>query len=181
MKIYTKTGDKGETSLFGGKRVPKDALRIEAYGSVDELNSVIGLCRASNPAHQIDSILEEIQNDLFTLGADLATPHDAASSKQIKRISSDDAVRLEKHIDAIEPSLEPLKTFILPGGSRSAAMLHFARTVCRRAERLVVQLGREEYLGEQPVIYLNRLSDLLFMMARWANALSHTPEVKWKT
>jgi cob(I)alamin adenosyltransferase len=179
MKIYTKTGDKGETSLFGGKRVPKDTLRIEAYGSVDELNSVIGICRSSNPAHQIDTILEEIQNDLFTLGADLATPHDA-NAKSIKRITNDDALRLEKHIDAIDPTLEPLKTFILPGGSRSAAMLHFARTVCRRAERLVVHLDREEHIGEHPVIYLNRLSDLLFMMARWANALSHTPEVKWK-
>ena len=179
MKIYTKTGDKGETSLFGGKRVPKDALRIEAYGSVDELNSVIGICRASNPAHQIDSVLEEIQNDLFTLGADLATPLDSPN-KQIKRVANDDVMRLERHIDAIDASLEPLQAFILPGGSRSAAMLHFARTVCRRAERLVVQLGREEQLGEQPVIYLNRLSDLLFVMARWANALSHTPEVKWK-
>jgi cob(I)alamin adenosyltransferase len=180
MKIYTKTGDKGETSLFGGKRISKSALRIEAYGSVDELNSVVGICRASNPAHQIDTILEEIQNDLFTLGADLATPFDA-NAKQIKRITGEDSTRLEKHIDAIEPSLEPLKTFILPGGSRSAAMLHFARTVCRRAERLVVHLSEEENIGEQPVIYVNRLSDLLFMMARWANALSHTPEVKWKS
>lgn len=179
MKIYTKTGDAGDTSLFGGKRVPKNALRIEAYGTVDELNSIIGVCRASNPANEIDSILEEIQNDLFTLGADLATPFDSNASK-IKRITSGEITRLEKHIDAIDPQLEPLKVFILPGGSRSAAMLHFARTICRRAERLVVQLSKEEEVGEHPVIYLNRLSDLLFVIARWSNALSHTAEVKWK-
>ena len=179
MKIYTKTGDNGSTGLFGGKRVQKDSLRIEAYGTVDELNSVIGLCRASNPANEIDAILEEIQNHLFTLGADLATPHDAIHTTT-RRINADDIFLLEKHIDIIDPSLEPLKSFILPGGSRSSAMLHFARTVCRRAERLVVQLGKEEQIGELPVIYLNRLSDLLFVVARWSNALSHTPEVKWK-
>ena len=178
MKIYTKTGDKGETSLFGGKRVPKDSLRIEAYGTVDELNSIIGVCRSLTPAKEIDSILEEIQNDLFTLGADLATPQDS-QSKAVKRIQASDTSRLEQHIDAVEPKLEPLKSFILPGGSQLAALLHFARTVCRRAERVVVHLSRTEQIGEQPVIYLNRLSDLLFVLTRLANKLSDTLETKW--
>ncbi|MFI5251074.1 MAG: cob(I)yrinic acid a,c-diamide adenosyltransferase [Bacteroidota bacterium] len=179
MKIYTKTGDKGETSLFGGRRVPKTSLRIEAYGTADELNSVIGLCRASNSANDIDIILEEIQNDLFALGTDLATPLDS-KSKQIKRIAPSDIERLEKHIDDIDPYLELLREFILPGGNRAAATLHLARTVCRRTERLVVQLNKEEKINEYAVVYLNRLSDLLFVLARWSNALSHTPEVKWK-
>lgn len=178
MKIYTKTGDKGETSLFGGKRVQKDSLRIEAYGTVDELNSIIGVCRSLTPPKQIDTILEKIQNDLFTLGADLATPQDS-QSKAIKRTQASDILRLEQHIDAIEPKLEPLKSFILPGGSHLAAMLHYARTVCRRAERAVVQLSRTEQIGDQPIIYLNRLSDLLFVLARWTNVLSDNSEVKW--
>jgi cob(I)alamin adenosyltransferase len=179
MKIYTKTGDGGETSLFGGKRVGKDAGRIDAYGTVDELNSIIGVCRSLNVANELDSILEEIQNDLFTLGADLATPS-ATNSPHIRRLASTDVARLEAHIDRIDGTLAPLKEFILPGGNRTAAFLHFSRTVCRRAERLVVELARSEQIGEFPVVYLNRLSDLLFVLARWSNSLSHTPEVKWK-
>jgi len=177
LKIYTKTGDKGETSLFGGKRVPKDSLRIEAYGTVDELNSVIGVCRSVNTVKEVDSILEEIQNDLFTLGADLATPQ--SSENKIQRIQSSDISRLEHHIDRIELLLEPLRNFILPSGNRAAAMLHLARTVCRRAERLVVKLAHEESINESSIVYLNRLSDLFFVLGRWVNTLSNTPEIKW--
>jgi len=178
MKIYTKTGDAGETSLFGGTRVQKDALRIEAYGTVDELNSLIGVCRSMNTVREIDRILGQIQNDLFTLGADLATPR--KTRRKIRRITSADARRLERHIDVLQPLLAPLKHFILPGGSRSAAMLQFARTVCRRAERLVVHLARTEPTGSQPTIYLNRLSDLLFVLSRRVNGLSNTPETIWR-
>lgn len=175
MKIYTKTGDHGETSLHGGERVPKDDLRIEAYGTVDELNSLLGVCRSMNQSADVDTILEEIQSDLFTLGADLATP-----AGTVRRILEEDAVRLEKHIDMIELRLQPLAAFILPGGNRSAALLHFARTVCRRAERLTVRLTRTEKLGSAPTVYLNRLSDLLFMLARWVNSVSNTPETPWR-
>ncbi len=179
MKIYTKTGDKGDTSLFGGQRVPKDALRIEAYGTVDELNSVLGIVRADNTENEIDSIIGRIQNDLFVLGADLATPR-SQSSKSIKRIDAKDSRHLEKTIDQLEEHLKPLKTFILPGGSTVAARLHFARTVCRRAERSVVRLSRNEDIGDGITIYLNRLSDLLFVLARYANHTTGVPEIKWK-
>ena len=176
MKIYTKTGDRGETSLHGGKRVPKDALRIEAYGTVDELNSLLGLCRSMNSIREVDGILAEIQNDLFTLGADLATP---LNSGTVKRVDEADVARLERHIDTIDPTLPPLTKFILPGGSRSAAAIHFSRTVCRRAERLVARLGREETVGTHALVYLNRLSDLLFVLARRLNALSNIDETPW--
>jgi cob(I)alamin adenosyltransferase len=178
MKIYTKTGDRGKTSLFGGSRVSKDDKRIEAYGTVDELNSIIGVCRSISMVREIDHILHQIQNDLFILGADLATPLTKKSSK-IRRLLPADIKRLEKHIDTIDPLLTPLKKFILPGGNRSASMLHFSRTVCRRAERLVVHLSHAENIGSSPVIYLNRLSDLLFVLARRVNALSNTTETKW--
>jgi cob(I)alamin adenosyltransferase len=178
VKIYTKTGDTGKTSLFGGKRVSKDTLRIEAYGTVDELNSILGVCRSMNTATEVDAVFGEIQNDLFMLGADLATPVDT-KNKNVKRISPPDVARLEQHIDAIQPKLTPLTSFILPGGNRTAAMVHVARTVCRRAERLAVRLKREEPIGEQDVVYLNRLSDLLFVVARWINALGNMPETKW--
>jgi len=179
MKIYTKTGDKGDTSLFGGQRVPKDALRIEAYGTVDELNSVLGIVRADNEEKEIDDILEHVQNELFVLGADLATPR-PSNAKQIRRVEPKDAVRLEKAIDKLEAKLEPLRAFILPGGSPVAARLHFARTVCRRAERAVVRLSRNEDIGEAITIYLNRLSDLLFVLARYANHCAGVSETKWK-
>ena len=178
MKIYTKTGDRGETSLFGGMRIPKDSLRIDAYGTVDELNSLIGLCRSLSITKEVDVILEQVQNDLFTLGADLATPHDAGR-KTFRRIGEAEIRRLEHHIDGIEPTLEPLKSFVLPGGNQASATLHVARTVCRRAERLVVRLGREEQLGDPPRVFLNRLSDLLFVMARWLNLIGKTPETRW--
>ncbi len=178
MKIYTKTGDKGETALFGGERVPKDALRIEAYGSVDELNCMVGVIRSLKPHKSIDVILSKIQNQLFELGADLATPI-AHKSKYITRIKKSQFTMLEKIIDKLEIELEPLKLFILPGGSVVASHLHLARTVCRRAERNVVRLSRNEDIGDAVVIYLNRLSDLLFVMARYANHLDGFGEMKW--
>jgi cob(I)alamin adenosyltransferase len=179
MRIYTKTGDKGDTSLFGGQRVPKDALRIEAYGTVDELNSVLGIVRADNADTEIDEILAGVQEQLFDLGADLATPR-SAEKKAIKRIETRDSQQLERVIDGLEPALKPLRSFILPGGSPVAARLHFARTVCRRAERAVVRLSRNEDIGEAVMSYLNRLSDMLFVLARYANQKSKVPEVKWK-
>jgi cob(I)alamin adenosyltransferase len=179
MKIYTRTGDRGDTSLFGGQRVPKDALRIEAYGTVDELNSVIGIVRADNAGPVLDTTLEQIQNELFVLGADLATPR-SLEKKGVRRIAHTEADRLEQEIDRFEADLKPLKSFILPGGSPVAARIHFARTVCRRAERIVVRLSRNEDIGDDITIYLNRLSDLLFVLARYANHSTRVPEVKWK-
>jgi cob(I)alamin adenosyltransferase len=180
MKIYTKTGDKGDTSLFGGQRVPKDAMRIEVYGTVDELNSVLGIVLAENTNERIADILTSIQNHLFALGADLATPR-SADSKSIKRVEAKDAHSLEKVIDSLESHLKPLRSFVLPGGSPVAARIHFARTVCRRAERAVVRLSRNEDIGESITIYLNRLSDLLFVLARYANHVAGVQEVKWKS
>lgn len=179
MKIYTKTGDKGDTSLFGGQRVPKDALRIEAYGTVDELNSVIGIVRADNSDQEIDGILEQVQNELFELGADLATPR-SVEKRQINRIEMKDVQVLEKILDGLQEHLKSLRSFILPGGSPVAARVHFARTVCRRAERAVVRLSRNEDIGEEVITYLNRLSDLLFVLARYANHKANIAEVKWR-
>ncbi len=180
MKIYTKTGDKGDTGLVGGQRIPKDALRIEAYGSVDELNSVIGIIRSDNANSRIDQILAPVQNQLFELGADLATPR-SREKKSVRRVVHKDVQSLEKSIDSLEAHLKPLKSFILPGGLPVAARLHFARTVCRRAERAVVCLSRNEDIGEIVTTYLNRLSDLLFVLARYANHVANVPEIKWKS
>jgi cob(I)alamin adenosyltransferase len=179
MKIYTKTGDSGDTSLFGGQRVPKDALRIEAYGTVDELNSMLGIVRSDGAPEELDGILEAIQHDLFDLGADLATPR-PASKVSVKRITAKDVQALERFIDGVDPKLKPLRSFILPGGSSIAARLHFARTVCRRAERVCVRLSRNEDIGEDVTVYLNRLSDLLFVLARYANVLAGVSETRWK-
>jgi len=178
MKIYTKTGDRGDTSLFGGQRVPKDALRIEAYGTVDELNSVIGIVLAGSPDPRVAGILTQVQSQLFDLGADLATPRSVVK-KNIRRVEPRDARTLEKQIDRIESHLKPLRSFILPGGSADAARLHFARTVCRRAERAVVRMSRNEDIGPGITIYLNRLSDLLFVLARYANHTAGISEIKW--
>ncbi|MEK7263844.1 MAG: cob(I)yrinic acid a,c-diamide adenosyltransferase [Bacteroidota bacterium] len=177
MKIYTKTGDKGETSLFGGKRISKASLRIDVYGTVDELNSLIGICRSMWPPDELESTLEELQEILFVLGADLATPYE--SSGKVHRISIEDIVLLEKYIDTYDPQLEQLKTFILPGGTGLASHLHLARTVCRRAERLVVELAQRENIGEHILPFINRLSDFLFILARWANKLEGREETKW--
>ena len=178
MKIYTKTGDAGDTSLFGGERVPKSALRIDVYGTVDELNAQLGVIRALKPPAEVDNLLEQIQNQLFVLGADLATPINA-TPKNMTRVQQIDIQILEETIDRLDAQVEPLRSFILPGGSLVSAQLHVARTVCRRAERLVDALGRKEETGKFSLVYLNRLADLLFVMARYANKLSGNEETKW--
>jgi len=178
MKIYTKTGDGGETSLFGGRRVPKDAPRIEAYGSVDEVNVHLGVIRTLHPPAMVDVELERIQEDLFVLGADLATPADQHAGR-IRRIEDKDVRRLESVIDRLDESLQPLKNFILPGGTPVAAQLHVARTVCRRAERRAVELSEMEEVNRHALIYLNRLSDLLFVMARFTNHSAGVAERPW--
>jgi len=178
MKIYTRKGDAGMTSLFGGRRVSKDSLRIEAYGCVDELNAQLGVVRALHPPEALDTLLQKIQNDLFTLGADLATPV-AQRGVKIDRVGPDATQFLEGMIDQWEASLAPLTSFILPGGSQPGASLHVARTVCRRAERAVIRLAKKEKVGLDAVVYLNRLSDLLFVAARWANRTAGVPDVAW--
>jgi cob(I)alamin adenosyltransferase len=178
MKIYTKTGDAGETGLFGGQRVPKDALRIEAYGSVDEVNSVIGIVQSMNPPGKLVPMLSRIQNDLFVVGADLATPV-VKSGMHVDRVEIAQSVVLEQFIDELEEELPPLKWFILPGGTPAAAQLHCARTVCRRAERDVVRLSHIEDIGEAVIVYVNRLSDFLFVAARYANHWAGAEEVPW--
>jgi cob(I)alamin adenosyltransferase len=179
-KIYTKTGDDGTTGLFGGKRVAKDSLRIESYGTVDELNSVIGVARASGTAGKHDEMLATIQEGLFVLGADLATPHGAMKNFALPRVTPSDIECLERAIDALEEDLPALKNFILPGGTAAGAALHLARTVCRRAERAVVMLHHEEpETGLLPMQYLNRLSDLLFVLARAVNHAAGVEEHPW--
>jgi cob(I)alamin adenosyltransferase len=178
MKIYTKTGDLGETSLYGGRRVAKDAVRIEAYGTVDELNAHLGVVRTLPLPPDANALIERLQHELFALGADLATPPDKASAN-VRRISSDDALRLEQDIDRLDAGLPELHSFILPSGSPAGAALHVARTVCRRAERCTVRLVREESLDRAPVIYLNRLADLLFVLARHVNHALGMTETPW--
>jgi cob(I)alamin adenosyltransferase len=178
MKIYTKTGDDGTTSLFSGGRVPKHHLRVESYGTVDELNSVLGLARAHQPSARTDADLARIQHQLFNLGADLATPLDAKSS-HIVRMDAETVAWLESSIDRMTAELPALSYFILPGGSVAGATLHVARTVCRRAERLVTALQEDEDVGEQVLPYLNRLSDYLFTLARWENQQAGQNEEKW--
>lgn len=181
IKIYTKTGDAGDTGLFGGGRVPKDHARVEAYGDVDELNATLGWVRAAEPMPRIDEIIAPVQRDLFSLGALLATPDRGRMHAQLAKARIDDArVReLEHAIDECEAELDPLRSFILPGGTQKAAALHVARTVCRRAERRVVTLCRSEEIPELVIRYLNRLSDLLFMLARVANRRAGAGEVSW--
>ncbi len=179
MKIYTKTGDDGTTGLFGGGRVAKSSLRVEAYGTVDEVNSVIGVARASGLAAEIDAVLARVQVDLFTVGAELACVPGKEDKLKMDLVSGADAERLERAIDEGEKHLEPLKTFILPGGTAQAAALHHARTVCRRAERAVLAL-EDARARKEVVVYLNRLSDLLFVLARWANRLATVKDVPWE-
>ncbi len=169
MKIYTKTGDKGDTGLFGGGRVPKDHARVAAYGDVDELNSAIGVARATTPT------------DLFSLGGHLATPDPSKVKKALEKaeLSADRVALFERTIDEADGELPPLKAFILPAGTSKAAALHLARTICRRAERAVVGLARDEEVPELFVVYLNRLSDLLFALARLANHRQGTSDVTW--
>jgi len=180
MKIYTKTGDDGTTGLFSGERVSKGSARIEAYGTIDELNSALGVVRSLNNNKDIDQILGRLQNDLFILGTDLATPigKDKAQSI-IPRIEQKHIEQLETTIDTIEAELSPLKNFLFPGGSVVASHIHLARAICRRAERRTVKLSQRENIGKFVVVYLNRLSDLLFLLARLANKIENVEEVKW--
>jgi cob(I)alamin adenosyltransferase len=180
-KIYTKTGDKGDTGLFGGGRVPKNHPRVAAYGDVDELNAFIGMARAVEMMPRIDEVLVPIQRDLFAIGALLATPDLEKMKKQLEKASIDDKriTDLEHAIDDGDRELEPLKSFIVPGGTPKAAALHVARTVCRRAERSVIALDPSEHIPSIVVVYLNRLSDLLFTLARVANKRAGAGEVTW--
>ena len=179
MKVYTRRGDKGETDLAGGGRVSKDALRVEAYGAVDELNAALGLVVVDASTELLPG-LERIQRHLFEIGAVLATSPESRSSVLASAgVSDDDVDSLEQAIDDAEKDLPALQNFILPGGCRVAAALHLARTVCRRAERRVVALDREETINGPTLRYLNRLSDLLFTWARWENVRSGTGDVEW--
>lgn len=183
MKIYTKTGDQGKTSLFGGKRVSKDSPRVEAYGAVDELNAILGVVMT----HVDDDILYErlltLQNELFVIGADLATPDEedggGKAASWVPRMRSESVEQLEGWIDETQSELAPMKSFILPGGTPASAHLHHARTVCRRAERRVVALEHWESVGELVRIYLNRLSDLLFVWARLVNQRAGVADRPW--
>ena len=178
-KVYTRTGDDGTTALGGGQRLAKDALRIEAYGSVDELNSVLGAAVAQGLAPSLAAPLGRIQNELFHLGSDLCILEDDKERLPVPRIEERHVTALETCIDDLSAALPPLENFILPGGSAGAGLLHVARTVCRRSERRLVSLGREEAVGEWTVRYLNRLSDLLFVMARAENAHRGVDDLLW--
>jgi len=180
VKIYTRTGDAGDTGLFDGTRVPKSDARVATYGDVDELNAWLGLARAAlgrQDDHELSAMLERMQSDLFALGSRLADPSRKIAGRVTKAaIVPDDVTRLENWIDALEKELPPLRRFILPGGSRAGAALHVARTVCRRAERAMVALGG---LEPELLVYINRVSDLLFVMARAANHRAGDPEIEW--
>ncbi len=181
MKIYTKTGDTGQTGLFGGGRVPKDDRRVEAYGQVDELNAAMGLALALEPVDWEQGLCQTIQRGLFTIGAELASPDPGKLAKALdgRPIGDAEVQALEQAIDRHEAQLAPLQRFILPGGTPKAAALHLARTVCRRTERGVVALARETAVSPAIVKYLNRLSDLLFVLARAANARAGRPDITW--
>ena len=179
MKIYTKTGDTGETSLFDNTRVSKADARVDAYGEVDELNACLGVARAGGVDDEIGALIESLQKDLFALGARLADPSARIAARVEKVVIGSDAVeRLELTIDRLEATLPPLRRFILPGGSPAGAALHLARTICRRAERRVIGLGSN---AVDPIllVYMNRLSDLLFVMARVVNRRAGVPETEW--
>ena len=178
-RIYTRTGDDGTTALGGGQRVPKDAPRVAAYGTVDELSSVLGVALALGVDERIAGPLARIQNELFHLGSDLCILEEDKQRMPVPRIEPRHVVALEALMDALNRELEPLANFVLPGGTPAAAQLHVARTVCRRAERLLVTLAREEPVGPETVHYLNRLSDALFVMARWQNHRQGCPDVLW--
>jgi cob(I)alamin adenosyltransferase len=182
-RIYTRGGDRGETSLVGGQRVGKDALRIECYGTVDELNAFVGLARCSAEEHEplapLARILKRVQHELFNLGAILATLPEDVHPKQA-RVTDAEVAELEREIDMMNAALPPLRSFVLPGGSRINSELHVCRTVCRRAERIAVRLGREEEVPTEAVRYLNRLSDALFVWSRWVNAMLGLSETLWE-
>lgn len=180
MKIYTRTGDEGDTALFGGGRVPKDHPRVAAYGDVDELNSMIGVVRATEPAI-FEQLFETIQRDLFSIGGHLATPDPKRVAKALEKaaLPAERVEEFERVMDEAEQELAPLRAFVLPAGTPKAASLHLARTVCRRAERSVVHLARENEVPGLFLIYLNRLSDLLFTLARLANHRAGAGDVTW--
>jgi cob(I)alamin adenosyltransferase len=179
MRIYTRGGDAGTTALFGGERVPKASVRVGAYGSVDEANAQLGAARAALEDGELDALLHELQNALFEVGADLATPEGAAARAHLTPLDGADTARLEAWIDRFDAQLPPLRRFVLPGGHPAAAGLHVARTVVRRAEREVVALAEAEAVNEHVVVFLNRLSDLLFVLARLVNARAGVPEAPW--
>ncbi|HEY1268316.1 MAG TPA: cob(I)yrinic acid a,c-diamide adenosyltransferase [Candidatus Binatia bacterium] len=186
-RVYTRTGDKGDTALVGGRRVPKDSPRIEAYGTIDELNSIIGLARAFNDEKSrnaktrrfLDEVLAKIQDELFDLGSELATPPDGEYSGMY-HIGEAEVGRLEATMDRCQKELAPLKSFVLPGGGKVGAFLHQCRTVCRRAERDLLRLSRSELVSEWAIKYVNRLSDLFFVLARWAAKQAGEPEALWQ-
>lgn len=186
-KVYTRTGDRGETSLVGGKRVPKDSPRIDAYGTIDELNSVVGLARVFNEesldageAHRfLDEVLCRLQDELFDLGSELATPPEFFQPGMY-RVGDDEITRIEKLIDKCQEDLEPLNSFVLPGGGRIGAYLHQCRTVCRRAEREILRLSRAEDVNDRAIKYVNRLSDLFFVLSRWIAKQTGEPEFLWQ-
>lgn len=182
MRIYTRTGDTGETGLFGGGRVRKDDARVSAYGDVDELNAALGLALSAECYGDLREVLQRLQGELFTLGADLATPRSAdlaAAARHVPRVTAEMVSALEGEIDRFEASLEPLRLFIVPGGTLAAAALHLARAICRRAERRIVALAEAEDLGPDLLPYVNRLSDLLFVLARAANQHAGQADTPW--
>ncbi len=186
-RVYTRSGDKGDTALVGGRRVPKDSPRIEAYGAIDELNSILGLARVFNAENLkrgkkyrwLDEILRRLQNELFDLGSELATPEDAVYDGMF-RVDEKEVTALERLMDECQKSLKPLKSFVLPGGGRVGGFLHQARTVCRRAERRILALSRAEPVSEWPLKYVNRLSDLLFVLSRWVGKHLGETEYLWE-
>ena len=179
-RVYTKRGDSGETGLAGGQRVGKDALRIEAYGTIDELNAFVGIARSSLDAGlaKLDGILLRVQHELFNAGSILATLPEDVHPKQA-RVTAGDTARLEREIDEMNEGLPPLRSFVLPGGSRLNAELHVCRTICRRAERECIRLARTEAIDPEIMKYLNRLSDAFFVWTRWASQQQGIPEVLW--
>jgi cob(I)alamin adenosyltransferase len=180
MKIYTKTGDAGETGLFGGARVAKDDVRVEAYGAVDELNAALGLAAALDARDEEAARIAEIQNDLFVVGAELACVPEKRNHLKLRLIDPTDVARLERHIDVLQASLPALSNFILPGGAPVAAALHQARTICRRAERRLLTLSRTQGVSPQLLVYMNRLADLCFVMARHAQSARGATDIAWQ-
>jgi len=178
-RIYTKTGDGGETSLFGGGRVRKDDRRVDAYGEVDELNAMIGVARSHGADAELDALLQRLQDELFTVGSVLATPREAKAYEHIPKIQASWIAAMEQAIDRYDEELGPITQFILPGGGKLGAALHLSRTVCRRAERKLIPLQLEGQVDGQTVVYLNRLSDLLFTLARVANKREGVRDVPW--
>jgi len=178
-KVYTRTGDDGTTALGGGQRLPKDDPRIVAYGTVDELNSVIGVALSCGLEPLITAALTRIQNELFHLGSDLCVLEEDKETMPLPTVGEHHVLGLEALVDELSRDLEPLQNFVLPGGSTAAANLHVARTVCRRAERNLVTLAASQKIGTSTLRYLNRLSDALFVMARWENAQKKVPDVLW--